>query len=335
MPLLAFRLRESSENAAPPEVRQKLKEWHRSQTIFTLSLNAELFRILDRFAAEGIETLLVKGPALATRCYGDPAMRQYGDLDLILRHNDIHRSTQAMIALGYQPKVPLEAIEAGKLPGEYVFLQPDTKILVEFHTEHTFRYHPQRVPIDKLFQRKTCVEFDGRGVPVLSVEDEVVLICIHGAKHLWQRLMWVADVAALVTNQELNWERAIAAGSEVGAGRMLRLGLALATKALQFQMSDAVERCLAADPVVTDLAAQIARRLPAGETEPRSLAARAKFRMNMREGFFSGAAYLLRLTLSPTEEDWSPAAGHKTSWLRDAAGRPFRLARKYGRDGRA
>jgi len=66
---------------------------------------------------------------------------------------------------------------------------------VEFHTERTFRYHPRPLQMEKLFERSAYVVIDGREVPVLSLEDELVLICVHGAKHFWERLMWIADVA--------------------------------------------------------------------------------------------------------------------------------------------
>jgi hypothetical protein len=54
--------------------------------------------------------------------------------------------------------------------------------------------------------------------------------------------------------------------------------------------------------------------------------------MRMRGGVFSGAAYLFRLSVSPTEEDWVEGAENKRHWFLDALGRPFRLARKYGGD---
>jgi hypothetical protein len=57
--------------------------------------------------------------------------------------------------------------------------------------------------------------------------------------------------------------------------------------------------------------------------------------MRMRGGIFSGPAYLLRLSFSPTEEDWVEGAENKRHWLLDALGRPFRLARKYGRDNKS
>jgi hypothetical protein len=333
-PLLAVRLRDLDEPLVPAEMRQKLREWQRSQMVFSLSLTAELFRLLDRFTASGLEVLLTKGPALAARCYGDPGSRQYTDLDLIVRGEDVQRTTEMMIALGYDPKVPLKAIEAKKLPGEYVFTQRDTGLLIEFHTEGTFRYHPRPLPVEKLFERRACVRFDGHDVPALSVEDELILICIHGAKHFWTRLMWIADVAALVSRQDVDWDRAMAAAREVGAERMLHVGLRLAADVLGVRLPDHVARDVGNDRTSERVAAQITNRLPLGEAATFGLFGRAVFRMKMRGGYLQGAAYLLRLSLSPTEEDWVSGSEEKRSWLLDAIGRPFRLARKYGRDGR-
>jgi hypothetical protein len=42
----------------------------------------------------------------------------------------------------------------------------------------------------------------------------------------------------------------------------------------------------------------------------------------------------LRLSLSPTEEDWVAGAEEKRPGMLDAIARPFRLARKYGRSDR-
>jgi hypothetical protein len=335
LPLLAVRLRDLEESSVPAKTRQRLQQWQRAQTVFSLSLTAELFRLLDRFAAAGLEALLTKGPVLATRCYADPGSRQYSDLDLIVRGADTQRATEIMIALGYEAKVPLKAIEAKKLPGEYVFTQRATGLLVEFHTEHTFRYHPRPLPVGKLFDRRASVRFDGHDVPALSVEDELILISIHGAKHFWTRLMWIADVAALVTRQNVNWDLAMAAAREVGAERMLRVGLRLAADVLGARLPAQVASEVQADGAAGRVADQITSRLPLGEAATFGLFGRAAFRMKMRGGHLQGAAYLLRLSLSPTEEDWVSGSEEKRSWLLDAVGRPFRLARKYGRDTRA
>jgi hypothetical protein len=334
LPLLAKRLRDVDDAIVPPEIRQWLRDWQRAQGISTLTMTAELFRLLDHFAASGIDALLTKGPVLAMRCYGDPGLRQYCDLDLIVRGRDIARSTEEMIALGYEPKVPLAAIQARKLPGEYVFVWRDTKLLVEFHTEHTFRYHPRPLPLERLFERKARVSVDGHGVPSLSTEDELLLICIHGAKHFWEHLMWIADVAALVCRQSIDWSRATSAAREVSAERMLRLGLLLASDVLGVRLPGKVAADIGSDTAAARAVQRIVQRLPSAGSKPLGLLERAAFRMRMRGGFVAGPAYLLRLSLSPTEEDWASGSEEKRPWLLDAVGRPFRLTRKYGRDGR-
>src|SRR5260370_27688151 len=76
--------------------------------------------------------------------------------------------------------------------------------------------------------RKGRMALEGRDVPALCLEDELVLNCIHGAKHFWERLMWPADIAAIVERHpEIAWERVRQAARGVGAGRMVHVGLLL------------------------------------------------------------------------------------------------------------
>ena len=332
--LTAARLANYDENVLSTENRERLRAWRRAHTLFTMNLCAEMFRLLDSFAAAGIEALVIKGPVLSARCYGDPGFRQYGDLDLVVRDRDILRSTQLMMSLGYEPSVPVAAIRAKKIPGEYVFRQSRTKLLVEFHTELTFRYHPRPLPVEKLFSRQARVSIDAHEIPALSPEDELLLICIHGAKHLWEKLGYIADVTAFVSEQELDWERVMSAAEEVGGERMLYVGLRLAVDVLGAALPESVAALSRSDAAVGRLVSQITRWLPAAGSAPLGIFERAMFRMRMRGGIFSGPAYLFRLSFSPTEEDWVEGAENKRHWLLDALGRPFRLARKYGHDGK-
>jgi len=118
VPLLAGSVKNLDEALVPPEVRVGLREASRAHTVFTLHLIAQLFQVLERFAETGLEILVTKGPALSVRCYGDSGMRQYSDLDLIIREVDIRRATRILLNIGYQPRVPLTAIDANKIPGE-------------------------------------------------------------------------------------------------------------------------------------------------------------------------------------------------------------------------
>ena len=329
---LSARLPELDENIVSAEKRSALVELHRAQVFRTLGMTRELFCLLDLFAAKDIEALVVKGPVLAIDAYGDPAIRSYGDLDLLVRQRDIRRSTGVLEAAGYEATVPLSAIDARKIPGQYLFSRPDSRLLVELHNDLTLRYFPRRLPIEELFARQTRVRIDGHDVPALSLEDELVYISVHGATHFWERLGWIADVAALVTRQkDINWQAATKTAELVGAERMLMIGLCLASDLLYARLSAPVLAALERDAGAAKLAASVRGWLRgAGNTSP-TLFERVAFRLRMRGNAFSAPAYLLRLSLSPTEEDWKGGAPENRHGFFDALSRPFRLARKYGR----
>jgi hypothetical protein len=169
-------------------------------------------------------------------------------------------------------------------------------------------------------------------VPALSLEDEFVLNCIHGAKHFWERLMWPADIAAIIARHpEISWERVTQAARDVGAERMVRVALLLSERLLGAALPEPMAAGARADRTAMELVKQIEGWLPSGGYAPPALPQRAMFRLKMGGGGFAGAAYLLRLSFSPTEEDWSEEERGSRVW--EAVKRPLRLMRKYGQDG--
>ncbi len=329
---LAKRLGELDENLVPPDIRRTLLERHRTQVFATLKMTAELIHLLKLFVTQKIPALVVKGPVLAMQAYGDPTMRSYGDLDLLVRQVDIRRATESLQAIGYQAAVPLSAIDAGKIPGQYLFSKSDANLLVELHNDFTLRYFPRRLPLDKFFERHILVGLDGHEAPALAVEDELVYICVHGATHFWGRLSWIADVAALIARQaDLDWQNAVNTAKEVGAERMLHTGLRLASDLLHARLPDKVLVAVQGDLGAAKLAACAQEWLnPNSKTSP-TLFERAAFRLGMPGSKIAAPAYLLRLSFSPTEDDWLDDGEIKHSRVLEALRRPFRLARKYGR----
>jgi hypothetical protein len=95
------------------------------------------------------------------------------------------------------------------------------------------------------------------------------------------------------------------------------------------KVPEKMESLVRSDTGTERLTRDIIERLPSAGGASRGVADRALFRMRMRGGFFRGAGYLLRLTLSPTEEDWRENTAKKQGRILEALQRPVRLARKY------
>lgn len=333
---LDFQLRAVAAGATiPEEVNAVLRKRHREQLMSTLGMTAEMFRVLGNLATANVEAVVIKGPVLSVRAYGDPSMRQYADLDLLIRSRDLLAATRVLTECRYESDVPIEAMEAGKIPGEYLFVKPGTRLLMDVHTEATFRYFPRPLPVEDYFARRKEVELDGNMVSALSEEDEFVLICIHGAKHFWERLMWIADVAAMVARcSRMDWELVNRSAQAIGAERMVNVALQLVEELLRSEIPAAAKKRMERDRGAKRVCDRIKSWLPDAGAAPPNLLRRALFRVNMRGGLVAGLAYLLRLSLSPTEEDWVEGAETKRSWVWDAVQRPLRLLKKYGQDGK-
>jgi hypothetical protein len=122
-------------------------------------------------------------------------------------------------------------------------------------------------------------------VPTLAPEDLLLYLCVHGAKHHWQRLAWIGDVAALLRTYELEWGRLLDQADQTGGRRMLGLGMWLAQTLLGAVCPVDVQQRLYADPAIPGLAEEVLTRLFATPSRSLTLAAwdRPRFYLRVRE----------------------------------------------------
>src|SRR5262249_26949774 len=86
----------------PASIQSALGARFHKNSVKTLRFSAELVRVVRAFRERGLEVLAHKGPALAQSLYADTAMRQYGDLDLLVRLQDVAHAKSVLRELGYE-----------------------------------------------------------------------------------------------------------------------------------------------------------------------------------------------------------------------------------------
>ncbi|HXN63967.1 MAG TPA: nucleotidyltransferase family protein [Candidatus Acidoferrales bacterium] len=330
--MLFFRMLHGVNFANVPEQWKEVSnEASRKQIEQNLLFAAELARLLRLLAANGILGIPYKGPVLALQAFGDLGLRDFGDLDILVRHRDIDGVTRLMQAEGYTlllPAQPPGASEASRVPGQYYFDRAPDFRAVEFHTEKTLRYYPVPLDLDRLRSRLITVPLAGELAATFCAEDALNVLAVHGSKHLWSRLQWVTDLAWLLhATHEFSWPLAMESAGELGAERMTLTGLALASQIFSFELPPQIARRVASGSSVKHAAAQALAEMFSGDAAPAGVAQRAVFRIRSTRGPLSGIRYLLRLIASPTEEDWESARGSR---LRQIVLRPLRLIHKYG-----
>lgn len=333
-PLLCRQLLTAAADLVEPSRIQRMNEIMRAHTMRTLVLTAELFTIMSLFRSEGIQAIPYKGPVLAAQAYGDVSLREFEDLDIVLRQRDMAKANEIMTAFGYRPKYPwiLSADAAASLvPGEYNYRDEPRRMMVELHTERTLRHFPVPPDLDDLMSRLVSVSVGGHDLLTFSPEDTLLLLCIHGSKDFWERLSWIADVAEFVQAcPQLDWDQCLRRAQEWRASRMLHLGLALAIRFFDLQLPAGIRTRVRADSVAQSVATQVERRLVARQCPELSGAARFNFRRYMLEDVFAGWRYSLRLATVPSEDDWSMMRLPNLLAPLYVALRPLRLLCKYG-----
>jgi hypothetical protein len=341
---------ESAENSITPLVERhlrdvgrelvasdQLEQWKgaaRANTVRCLFLTAELNHILDLFQAKGIQSIPYKGPVLAVQAYGDVTLREFEDLDIILRQRDIAKAHEILVSLGYGPKFPWilsPGAAASLVPGEYNYRDEARRLMVELHTEITLRHFPV-VPDLAVFAKHLAeVTLSGRRVATFSVADLLPILCIHGSKDFWERLSWIADISELVqSHRGLDWDDVFRRADSICARRMLNLGLLLATDILDATVPPEIIGRARADETAVSVAAEVQTRLLSRDMPHLDAAGRFRFRRRMLPGNLAGWRYAMRLAVVPAEEDWTMMRLPGPLAPLYLALRPLRLLLKYG-----
>jgi len=333
-PLLDRHLSVVAPGAAPPASQERLKKTCRANTVRCLYLTAELINILRLFQAQNIPVIPYKGPVLAAQAYGDVALREFEDLDIILRQRDIPKAHEIIVSLGYKPKfdwILSPGAAASLVPGEYNYRDEARRAMVELHTEITLRHFPAKPDLDAFIRNLAPVKLSDRDILTFAAEDLLPMLCIHGSKDFWERLSWIADVNELVQSHPgLDWDRVLRFAQPLHAARMLNLGLALAASVLGLSLPSEVTARVQADRVAREVASEVRERLLARPFRTLDAAGRFHFRQRMLVAKLNGWRYAVRLAVVPSEDDWQMVRLPGALAPLYIALRPLRLLQKYG-----
>ena len=95
-PMAGARLGEEGAASLPPRVARAMRLSCQVTALRNNHLAGCAVEIVDSFAAAGVPAIAIKGPALAIAAYGDVAMRVFGDLDFMVRLEDLPRAAAAL-----------------------------------------------------------------------------------------------------------------------------------------------------------------------------------------------------------------------------------------------
>jgi hypothetical protein len=304
LPLLFHHLQGNFPEAIPNQEEHKQRCF--KDTVHKLFWSSTLLQVLHALETAGIRALGYKGPVLAAALYGDVALREMSDLDILVDPGRLAVAREVLLSLGYRPHFQhSRKQEEARLRSdcECEFSSADGTIMVDLHWQITERHLAPRFNFEDLWARRCMVSLGNRSVPTFSAEDTTLLLAVHGGKHLWQRLSWLADFAES-QRQDLNWDMLRQQARNAHAERMLCLGLVLSNQIFGVPLPSEFRVRVDHDATVQRIAASIARMLFEDRNDLGSDRARWLMMGRLADTRWEGLRCTARFALTSGPREW-------------------------------
>jgi hypothetical protein len=296
------------EDQVPAEALTALKQGYQANLRKALLLSREFVSLVDQLSQAGLEFIPYKGLALAETLYGDIALRQSGDIDLLVHATDLPRMRKAVAELGYRPHQLFSAAEEEAYLGsgyESAFDGPAGKNLLEVQWAIQPRFYAVNLEMEGLFRRAVKATVVGVEVKTLSIEDLFVVLALHAAKHVWGKLIWLCDLARIAGIPALCWKRIGEQARQLGIVRILWATLLLAQKLLNTPVPAAAQENLPKDFAAASLAHEIEGYIASDRTFDVESRAYFNLMLRLRERRLDRMRFLSRLAFTPGPSEWA------------------------------
>jgi hypothetical protein len=264
LPLLYANLNDLCPDGVPQEWGERLHAESLENAQWSLRLTAELFAILDLFADSGVAAIAYKGPVLATLLYGNAALRQFGDIDILVQRRELPKAFEVLRTRGYRPELvfsPAQERLYVRHGNERVFVREGSKVQVDLHWGICLPQYPFALSFESLCSRLAPVTVSGREIRTVVGDDLLILLCVHATYHRWARLALIAEVAEVVSASKLDWPAILERTRKSGSRRMLGVGISAAHSVLGAPLPKEVLDWLKTDRRIEPLTAEVGRGL--------------------------------------------------------------------------
>jgi hypothetical protein len=222
-PLLYDRLRGLGGDL-PEEITASLRQDYLKNAVRNTRLYQAFGQLIQVLKDQDIPVMALKGIHLAEAVYGNIALRPMGDLDLLVKPEDLARAGTALEKLGYKPFGIGQSIRPDKR--HLVFHHPQNGLRVDLHwtlLEDRYRF---RIDTEGCWARSQKLVLGEQEVRGLSPEDLLLHLCLHAAATIFAlRLGMLCDLQQLINHygEKLDWGRIVDRTRQWGAARAVTL----------------------------------------------------------------------------------------------------------------
>jgi hypothetical protein len=166
----------------------------------------EAYAISSALAEQGIPAIVIKGAASSIQFYGDPFMREYDDLDMLVNLPEIDPLVPILAQLGWT-QIDKFLQKSSKYPKSKlikrwhhgIFWNEEHDLRLEVHDRTGWEEESFHIDdIDTIFARSVLLNNGQYRFMSLHPTDQALLALVHGTKHAWCLLHWLLDMARIL-----------------------------------------------------------------------------------------------------------------------------------------
>lgn len=273
-----------------------LEELDDSWQADALGMERLLVAVSAALTGAGIDSRVIKGPALAHTVYPEAAWRTFGDLDIVVRGAQLDDARRLLVDT-FGARDPLPEVRPG-FDAEFakdVMLRID-RTEIDLHRTVAAGPFGMRIPTDELFDSPTEFTLAGTTLRTLSPTATLVQVCYNAALgDVPPRLMSLRDVAQVQHHHQLAVDDIVKLADRWGGTAVVAIAVSQAWDTLGLESCPLSEWAATYEPSWLD-----AKLLAASVSQQRSYK-RALASVAAIKGPRAKARYL-RSVLSPSAE---------------------------------
>lgn len=319
-PLVTWNLLQNFNQLLPAETRKLLNEEFSRHTQNNMLLTGRLIEIANLFKSKDIPSLPFKGPMLAIQAYGDLSLRQFGDLDVLIPIERVDEAVKLLIAEGFEP-INLQRLSNMERKKDVGFVNKEKNVNLELHWKLSGKHFSLPLEMSRLWKQLEVVNLAGIDVNAFPFNTLLIYLCLHGARHCWERFGWICDINELIKSQDkIDWEQLLEEAKRLGCENALALGLFLIHDFFGSATPLLESKKIKKNQAFRKIAAQLRVGLFANEWNPLQIGDRYLYHLESKEKlsdkwkvhWYYGVWYL-KIVFSPNEVDRN--LFHLPSWL--------------------
>ncbi|HQJ23579.1 MAG TPA: nucleotidyltransferase family protein [Rectinema sp.] len=188
------------------EQSARLKQHAAQGQFIRAQIMEEAYAISSALAAQGIPALVIKGAASSIQFYGDPFVREYDDLDMLVNLPEIEPLVPILAQLGWT-QIDKFLQKSSKYPKSKlikrwhhgIFWNEEHNLRLEVHDRTGWQEESFHIDdIDTIFTRSVQLNNGQYKFVSLHPTDQALLALVHGTKHAWCLLHWLLDMAHIL-----------------------------------------------------------------------------------------------------------------------------------------